>query len=129
MKPTPTVKPKNMNIRMMDAGSLEGIIGRIWSRGVPNNPVTQRSKGRRTAALAKNSPVNSPMMVLLIPMQMKIRLNFSQPPSRMTRLVISIPRMRNTSPCPASPNMMPNSTVKKIATKGVGSTVPYSGEP
>ena len=128
IKPTPIVNKKN--IKSFPIASADGIKCKMWSRGVPNKPVKKRLRGTRMWPFAKNSPVKIPIIVLLQPIAMKIGPNWGDTGNFFIRpLSIKIPMRMNTKPCPASPNIMPNKSVKKKATKGVGSIVPYRGAP
>ena len=62
-------------------------------------------------------------------MAIKTGANLFQLPTFTTFKAIRIPAIRNTSPCPKSPNIIPKRIEKNTATNGVGSIEPYKGEP
>ena len=64
-------------------------------------------------------------MLLEHPIAIKIGPNLCQDLKNGIQCFVSkIPTITKTKPCPKSPNIIPNKSVKKNATNGVGSMVP-----
>jgi len=107
-----------------DVSVPDGMSFIMGACGVPKNPVTQCAKGSSSVSFVKNSPVKRPMIILLAPTAIKTGADLLYEPMRKIRFSSKMPSKNMTSPCPKSPNIMPNKSVKKSATKGVGSIVP-----
>ena len=121
-KPTAIATPNIANIA--DVSVPDGMSFTMGACGFPNNPVTQYAKGSSSVSFVKNSPVKSPMIILLAPTAIKTGADLLYVPMRKIRFSSKMPSTKITKPCPKSPNIMPNKSVKKSATKGVGSIVP-----
>ena len=84
----------------------------------------------KSSSVVKTSPVSSPIKIEAIPTATRGEEYFLNRAKHFGPFApVKSPRSSSTSPCPASPNMIPNNSVKKTATSGVGSMVPYRGAP